>query len=77
MALSEKLQDLLKRDPQVCAYQSLFNSLSKEDQDALTEAWTKNIPARIVLQALRSEGHKTSNEAISNHRKGTCKCPKT
>lgn len=76
MALSDKLNDLTKKDPTVCAYQSLFLGLSKEDQTALTEAWQKNIPARVVLQALRSEGYKTSNEAISNHRKGTCKCPK-
>lgn len=76
MALSDKLSDLMKKDPTVCAYQALFLSLNEEDQISLTEAWQKNIPARIVLQALRSEGHRTSNEAISNHRKGTCKCPK-
>lgn len=59
-----------------CAYISLYNRLSKEDQKALDNAWEKGIPTSLIVKALRQEGHKTSNDSVRAHRKGECKCPK-
>ena len=60
-----------------CVYQKMLNEMPEEDRKALDEAWKKDISQRIILQALRSEGYKTSNEAIRAHRTGVCRCPKT
>jgi hypothetical protein len=59
-----------------CAYKSLYDSLSKEDQKTLDEAWEKNYPVNLIVQALRSEGHKCSSDTIRIHRNGTCRCIK-
>ena len=59
-----------------CAYKSLYDSLSKEDKKTLDEAWEKNYPVNLIVQALRSEGHKCSSDTIRTHRNGTCRCPK-
>jgi hypothetical protein len=59
-----------------CAYKSLYDILSKEDQKTLDEAWEKNYPVNLIVQALRSEGHKCSSDTIRVHRNGTCRCPK-
>jgi hypothetical protein len=61
----------------ICHYQKLVDSMPEEDRKALAEAWAKEVSQRVILQALRSEGYKTSNEAIRSHRLGVCKCPKT
>jgi hypothetical protein len=59
-----------------CAYKLLFDSLSKEDQKTLDEAWEKNYPVNLIVQALRSEGHKCSSDTIRLHRNGSCRCSK-
>jgi hypothetical protein len=79
MALAKTLEQFsmnVKRISQYCAYQFLYNSLSKEDQKALDDAWAKDMPVSIVVKALRQEGHKTSMDSVRAHRKGECKCPK-
>jgi hypothetical protein len=60
----------------LCAYQKMVNEMPESDQKALEAAWSIDISQRVILQALRSEGYKTSNEAIRAHRTGICKCPK-
>jgi hypothetical protein len=60
-----------------CTYQKMLNAMPTEERKALEDAWKKEISQRIILQALRSEGYKTSNEAIRAHRTGICRCPKT
>jgi hypothetical protein len=60
----------------VCTYQKMLNNMPEDERKALDEAWKKEISQRVILQALRSEGYKTSNEAIRAHRTGVCKCPK-
>ena len=60
-----------------CTYQKMLNSMPADERKALEDAWKKEISQRIILQALRSEGYKTSNEAIRAHRTGICRCPKT
>lgn len=78
MSLSEKIlrmQPSLKEN--YCAYQAMYDSLKPADQKALDEAWNKGYSANVVLSALRSEGIKSSNEAIRRHRTGACKCPPT
>jgi hypothetical protein len=60
----------------ICVYQKMLNEMPEDEQKALAEAWKKDISQRVILQALRSEGYKTSNEAIRAHRTGVCKCPK-
>jgi dihydroorotase-like cyclic amidohydrolase len=77
MALADKLngmQKIVKKDH--CAYQTMYNALSPEDKEALDEAWAKGYSANVILIALRSEGIKSSNEAIRQHKIGACKCPK-
>jgi hypothetical protein len=75
MALSDKLTELTTVNTK-CAYIMLLESMKEEDRIALDKAWEKGISQRIILRALRSEGYKTSNEAIANHRTGNCKCPR-
>tara|TARA_R110000868_G_scaffold138395_1_gene352509 strand:+ start:848 stop:1090 length:243 start_codon:yes stop_codon:yes gene_type:complete len=57
-----------------CAYQVMYDSLSKEDQKALDEAWAKGYSANVVLMALRQEGIRSSNESIRRHKESLCKC---
>jgi hypothetical protein len=79
MGLADKLNELSKvktRKTDYCPYQAMYNSLTPENQKALDEAWAKGFSANLVLSALRSEGIKSSNEAIRLHFKGLCKCPK-
>lgn len=76
MALSDKLTELTSINLK-CAYVQLLESMKEEDRIALDKAWEKGISQRIILRALRSEGYKTSNEAILNHRSGNCKCPRS
>jgi hypothetical protein len=75
MALADKLVEI---DNLVhgtkCVYQNMLDSMTPEDRKALEQAWEKGFPQRVILRALRSEGYKTSNEAIANHKAGTCKC---
>jgi len=60
----------------LCAYQALYESLSKSDQETLDLAWEKNYPVNLIVQALRSEGHKCSSDTIRIHRNGSCRCHK-
>jgi hypothetical protein len=60
-----------------CTYILFLESMKEEDRVALEAAWDKGISQRVILRALRTEGYKTSNEAIFNHRTGNCKCPKS
>lgn len=83
MALEKAFSEILSkraigRSPigGVCAYQALYDSLPKEDQKALDDAWAKNYPVNLIVQALRSEGRKCSADTIRTHRTGTCRCPK-
>jgi len=79
MALSDKLE-MLKitktRPAGKCSYQTLYDSLDEADQKALDDAWKKGYSVNIILTALRSDGHKSSNESIRTHRSGTCRCLK-
>jgi hypothetical protein len=80
MPLGKTLQELSsksRRSSKVCAYQMLYDSLSKEDQKALDAAWSIEMPIAIVVRALRQEGHKTSMDSVRTHRRGECKCPKS
>ena len=81
MALEKAIEELLasrkdNRSLVYCAYQSLYNSLSDADKATLDDAWAKNFPVNLIVQALRKEGHKCSSDTIRTHRNGTCKCPK-
>ena len=79
MALADKLQELQnaqKRKTDLCPYQTMYNSLTVENQKALDEAWAKGLSANLILSALRSEGIKSSNESMRRHFKGLCACPK-
>jgi hypothetical protein len=60
----------------ICSYQVLYNSLNKDDQKTLDDAWAKNYPVNLIVQALRSDGHKCSSDTIRIHKNGTCRCPK-
>jgi hypothetical protein len=79
MALSDKLEMLKatkRKTTGDCAYQLLYASLTEIDKKALDDAWAKGYSVNIILSALRSDGHKSSNESIRAHRSGTCRCPK-
>lgn len=79
MALADQIETLIKKrtkSPTHCAYAVFYSNLSKEDQKALDAAWEKNYPVSVVVRAIRSEGHKTSSDAVRAHRNGTCRCPK-
>jgi hypothetical protein len=81
MALDNAFTEILSkrsnnRMSAICAYQILYNSLSKDDQKTLDDAWAKNYPVNLIVQALRSDGHKCSADTIRTHKNGTCRCPK-
>lgn len=82
MALEKAIEDLLQARKTnssliFCAYQTLYDSLPKEDKATLDKAWANGFPVNLVVQALRKEGHKCSSDTIRAHRNGTCKCPKS
>lgn len=80
MPLEKVINELKKnyrRDTGYCAYQNLYNTLSKEDQKALNDAWTKKLPMSLIVRALRQDGYKTSMDSVRAHLKGLCKCPKS
>jgi hypothetical protein len=66
----------INRMSSICAYQVLYNSLSKDDQKTLDDAWAKKYPVNLIVQALRADGHKCSADTIRIHKNGTCRCPK-
>ena len=78
MGLADKITKINKDvHGSPCTYQKMLNSMPAEERKALEDAWKREISQRIILQALRSEGYKTSHEAIRAHRTGICKCPKS
>lgn len=79
MGIANKIDQLViqrKKPTGYCAYKALYDSLPKEDQIALDQAWEKKYSINIILTAIRSEGHKSSNESLRAHKNGMCKCPK-
>jgi hypothetical protein len=70
----EKIQDQVLGTK--CTYVLMLENMPDEERKALESAWDKGYSQRIILRALRSEGYKTSNEAIANHKSGNCKCKK-
>lgn len=76
MALSDKLEEVNDLVIPKCPYQTMVNNMNEADRIALQAAWDKGYSQRVILRALRSEGYKTSNEAILAHRTGQCRCPK-
>lgn len=79
MSLEKTLEEFAKgnrRSGIYCAFQTLYLSLSKEDQKAIDTAISKNMPQSIIVKALRKEGHKASSDTFRTHLKGECRCPK-
>jgi hypothetical protein len=80
MALADKINEQVSARKKIrigyCAYQSLYDSLSQDDQKAIDDAWAKGYSINIILSALRADGHKSSNESLRAHKNGTCKCQK-
>jgi hypothetical protein len=81
MALNDKFDEILakrtiRRTTGVCVYQEMYNNLSDKDKKALDQAWANGYPTSLIVQALRSDGHKCSSDTIRLHRNGTCRCPK-
>ena len=80
MALENAINSILSKRTSnksnlYCAYQVMYNKLSKEDQKTLDNAWAKNFPINLRVQAIRADGQKCSADTIRTHRDGTCKCP--
>jgi hypothetical protein len=76
MSIADKLAEINSRLNQSkdCAYKVLYDSLPKIDQEALDNAWAKGYSINTILNAIRSEGHKSSNETLRAHKNKTCKC---
>jgi hypothetical protein len=81
MSLEDKINEQVSARKKMrigyCAYLSLYESLSKDDQKAIDDAWAKGYSINIILSALRADGHKSSNESLRAHKNGTCKCQKS
>jgi hypothetical protein len=81
MSLADKINEQVASRKKTrigyCAYLSLYESLSKDDQKAIDDAWAKGYSINIILSALRADGHKSSNESLRAHKNGTCKCQKS
>jgi hypothetical protein len=81
MALENAFGEILskrniRRVGGVCTYQEMYDNLTASDKKTLDEAWEKGYPVSLIVQALRSDGHKCSADTIRLHRSGTCRCPK-
>jgi hypothetical protein len=77
MGLADKLKEVSVIDKNTfCAYKAMYDSLSDADKKALDDAWARKVPSMTILEILRSENIKSSNESIKRHRSGACKCPK-
>jgi hypothetical protein len=78
MGLADAINSLSpsSRNSKFCAYQTLLNSLNKEDIKALDDAREKGYATHIIITALRAEGHKISRESMNLHYIGKCRCPK-
>jgi hypothetical protein len=81
MALENAFVEILskrniRRVGGVCTYQEMYDNLTANDKKTLDEAWAKGYPVSLIVQALRSDGHKCSADTIRLHRSGTCRCPK-
>jgi len=76
MSIADKLQEINNRlnRSRECAYKVLYDTLPKQDQEALDSAWVKGYSINTILNAIRSEGHKSSNETLRAHKNNTCKC---
>ena len=80
MSLGKTLEEFAKRNRKIspyCAFQTLYLSLSAEDQKAIDTAIEKGIPQSLIVKALRKEGHKASSDTLRTHLKGDCRCPKS
>jgi hypothetical protein len=77
MGLADKLKEVSVIDKSTyCAYKVMYDSLSEDDKVALDDAWNRGVPSMTILNILRGENIKSSNESIKRHRSGACKCPK-
>ena len=76
MALADLLDGYIAKQTSGCSFQKLIDTLSEKDKIALQSAMDKGVPGSVVIHALKSEGHKTSNDSFYRHYKGMCKCPK-
>ena len=78
MSLAKRIEEIsLIVHGNKCPYQLMVDAMKPEDRKTLEAAWEQGISARIILRSLRSEGYKTSNESIANHKTGNCKCLKS
>jgi hypothetical protein len=77
MGLAQKLADYAKEKSAYCPFGAIIEKLPKEDKAALEQAIAQNLPARVIVHALREEGHKSSADSYWNHVKGQCRCPKS
>ena len=81
MALENAINQILEKrtlhkSTVYCAYRTMYEGLSKEDKKTLDDAWAKNYPVNLIVQALRADGKKCSADTIRTHKDGTCRCPK-
>jgi hypothetical protein len=76
MSIADKLEEIAGKLHQSkdCAYKVLYERLPKQDQEALDNAWAKGYSINTILNAIRSEGHKSSNETLRAHKNRTCRC---
>jgi hypothetical protein len=69
---AQSLADLLLgaiNEQDVCRFQSLFESLGKEEQAALDIALKSNLPTSRIARILSAEGHKINRIFLGEKRK--------
>ncbi len=63
-----------KKGP-TCSIKTIIDSLSKEDAEALAEAFANpTVSGRAITKALRADGHDTRDHSVNRHRRGLCLC---
>lgn len=77
MKLSEALQNLeIQQTVNLCKFGSIFQSLSVEDQKALTQVMdNKNVASSSISKVLSENGLQISSERVRYHRAKACQCP--
>jgi hypothetical protein len=74
MALEDAINNRVSNRWEKCSVLAISDALSEEDRKALFNALDTGIPTRVLVSALRSEGHKIGDETMNKHRNRLCKC---
>lgn len=73
--LDEIMEHNLGRPGTICSIQKLYDTLPKDDAQALRQAIADPmIKATAIARALKARGHQINDSVVSRHRRKECVC---